>query len=519
MKKFFLSNIFFLLILTLSVFAVYGKSAFFGFSYYDDDTLILNNADFISDIKNIPHFFTESCFHSGNYLYYRPVLTISFSIESLLFKITPEIYHFNNILLFIAAVFLIYFLLLKLNFNRHLSKFIVFLFSLHPIFTSCAVWIPARNDTLLIIFVCVSLISFINYINSNEIKFFVFQCLAFAAALFTKETGIVLIFIYFMIVYCFNYKITKKQIFNNLYILLIILLYFVMRARAVPGIDFIYFIADLKTTAATTATGLMTYISKFIFPDYMPVILYNITPDTKTIFINITAILMLLMIFHRKYIERKILLFGFFWIAAFLIPTFIQKDYVFMLHRFMPASIGAIIIITAVTEKLSKNYKFFKIYSVLLFVFLTVIFSYLSYYNANKYKDADIFWKNAYADAENYHVACQGLAKRYLYSGNYSKAKELLFEAKKLKNLYAYDLDIASVSIAEGNFDEAENRLLRLIKLKENFIALKYLSEIYFVKGDIEKSHVYAEKAFKLNPNDKRLTEHIKKLQSQSLNN
>ncbi|MGE4385789.1 MAG: tetratricopeptide repeat protein, partial [Endomicrobiaceae bacterium] len=171
------------------------------------------------------------------------------------------------------------------------------------------------------------------------------------------------------------------------------------------------------------------------------------------------------------------------------------------------------------SDLLSENYKFFKIYSVLLFVFLTVIFSYLSYYNANKYKDADIFWKNAYADAENYHVACQGLAKRYLYSGNYSKAKELLFKAKKLKNLYDYDLDIASVSITEGNFDEAENRLLRLIKLKENFIALKYLSEIYFVKGDIEKSHVYAEKAFKLNPNDKRLTEHIKKLQSQSLNN
>lgn len=345
-------------------------------------------------------------------------------------------------------------------------------------------------------------------------KFFVFQCLSFTAALFTKETGIILIFIYFMIVYCFNYKITKKQIFNNIYILLIIFLYFIMRAIAVPGFDLIYFIANFKITAASAATGLMTYISKFIFPDYMPVISYNIAPDIKTILINISAILTLIVIFHRKYIERKILLFGIFWIAAFLIPTFIQKDYVFLLHRFMPASIGAIIIITAVAEKLAENYKFFKIYSVLLFLLLTIIFSYLSYYNENKYKDADIFWKNAYADAENYHIACQGLAKRYLYSGNYAKAKELLFEAKKLKNLYNYDLDIASVLIAEGNFDEAENRLLRLIKLKENFIALKYLSEIYFVKNDIKKSYIYAEKAFKLNPNDKRLTEHIKKLQS-----
>jgi hypothetical protein len=108
MKRFFLSNVFFLLVLTLSVFTIYGKSIFFGFSYYDDDSLIIDNVNYISDIRNIPYFFTESCFHSKDYLYYRPLLTLSFSIESLLFKTNPEIYHFDNILLFLAAVFLIY---------------------------------------------------------------------------------------------------------------------------------------------------------------------------------------------------------------------------------------------------------------------------------------------------------------------------------------------------------------------------------------------------------------------------
>lgn len=515
MKRFFLSNVFFLLVLTLSVFTIYGKSIFFGFSYYDDDSLIIDNVNYISDIRNIPYFFTESCFHSKDYLYYRHLLTLSFSIESLLFKTNPEIYHFDNILLFLAAVFLIYILLLKLNFNKNLSKLVCFLFSVHPVFTSCIVWIPARNDTLFVIFLCLSLICFINYINFNEIKLFILQCLFFTAALFTKETAIVLIPVYCLLIYCFNYKVSKKQIMYNLYVLPVILLaYFILRAKAVPEPDLIYFIVNWKLSVTEILTGLAAYTDKFLFPDYMPVILYNVSLDTGTIIVNIAAILIIVFFCYKRYITKKTVLFGLFWITAFLFPTFMQREYAFLLHRFMPASIGAIIIITAAAEKILEKNKNIKIYFVIFFVLLAAVFSYLSYLQENKYKNANKYWIYAYTDAKNYHIVCQGLAKRYLYAGNYKRAKELLFEAKKLKNLYSYDLDIATVSIAEGKLDEAENRLLRLIKLKEAEPALRYLSEIYLAKGDIQKSFFYAEKALAADSDDKLLLKHIEKLKS-----
>ena len=71
LKSFLNTNVFFLIFLTISVFAIYGKSVSFEFIDLDDDILILNNIDYISNIKNIPNFFTTSCYYSYNYHYFK----------------------------------------------------------------------------------------------------------------------------------------------------------------------------------------------------------------------------------------------------------------------------------------------------------------------------------------------------------------------------------------------------------------------------------------------------------------
>ncbi|MBR3627710.1 MAG: hypothetical protein IKN42_02550, partial [Elusimicrobia bacterium] len=121
---------------------LYGKSIFFDFTECDDTLLIKDKSSYISNIINIPKFFTTSCYYNNDNAYYRPVLSLSFSIESILFGLNTRVYHTTNIILFILALYLMYLFLVKLNFNINLLKFVFLLLIVHPIFVSTVCWIP-----------------------------------------------------------------------------------------------------------------------------------------------------------------------------------------------------------------------------------------------------------------------------------------------------------------------------------------------------------------------------------------
>ena len=106
--KFLKSNLFFFLLLTTTVFSLYGKSINFDFTYHDDDGVILQKVDFLSHITNIPQLFLTSCYYSDDFKYYRPTLNLSFLLETSIFGLNAKIYHSTNIILFILVLYLMY---------------------------------------------------------------------------------------------------------------------------------------------------------------------------------------------------------------------------------------------------------------------------------------------------------------------------------------------------------------------------------------------------------------------------
>jgi tetratricopeptide (TPR) repeat protein len=401
---------------------------------------------------------------------------------------------------------------LKLTLNKNILKCICILISVHPIFVSSVVWVSARNDTLLVVFLMLSLINLVNYLEQNRFKHLILYTLFFTIALFTKETAIILIPVYMLFIYTFNYKITKKQILNSALILLpIIIAYFILRHLSVASIDIKNYL-NWQEYVENIFKGIMTYVDKFISPDYIPTMLYKIKLATKPIIINIIFLTLLGFLYFKKIIDRKIIIFGVVWFIVCLLPTFFQLEYAFLTHRLIISSVAIVLILSLIITKVIMYYPKSIKYLISLFVLLVFIFSYLSYIQANKYKDSNIFWVYAYLDAPEYHITCQGLAKQYFYAGNYPKAEELFYKSKKLKNLYDYDLNLITVYIAEGNLDEAENRLLRLLEIKEHLTTLRYLSSIYYFKGDIDKSYEYAQRALKIAKNNVPLLKHLAQL-------
>lgn len=513
MKKIIYSNLFFLLILFSVVFIVYGKAINFSITNLDDNELIYKNIDFISNLKNIPKFFVNDCYFDKSTQYYRPILTTSFSIESFLCKDNLKVYHITNILLYVCSLFIVFIFLSKLNFNKTILKFLVLLCSVHPVFSSVPVWIPARNDTLLTIFFLLSLMNFIDYVTKNKIKYLLLHFLFFFFSLFVKETTVLLVIIYPLLLYCFNLKINKKQIINNcIFVVPLLISYFILRKYSVQPVHISLYLNNFIYYVKNIFVGLMLYIEKFFYPTTMPIMIHDIRPTLQTYIINILVLFSLICIYYKKLIDKKIFIFALSFSFLAILPTFALEDYLFLTHRLIISLLGILMILTLIFEKLTHKYHNMNLLLGIIFIFIFFLFSFCSFMQIDKYKNSFTYWINAYKDSPEYHIACSGLAKEYIYLGYYDKAIDLLFEAKKLKNIYDYDLDICSALIAKGDLEKAKERLLKMTNLKEDFTTFRYLSEIFYVQGDLKNSKIYADKALKIDSNDKTIIVHYKRL-------
>nr|MCR4663556.1 hypothetical protein [Endomicrobiaceae bacterium] len=209
-------------------------------------------------------------------------------------------------------------------------------------------------------------------------------------------------------------------------------------------------------------------------------------------------ITLLIAVYYKNFINRKIILFGLSFFILYLLPTFFSMQ--FMFHRLLLPSLGISLIIVLLIQQIMKNNSMYKKYFVCFFTILFLLFTYKSYLQANKYADNEIFTLNGYKDAPTYHVFLNEMGNLYSKKQDYDKALEFKLLAEKCVPGY-YLTDIASVLGCQERFDEAEVVLKESIALNKNKeLAYAHLSLIYEEKQDYEKSLEYAEKAYNENP-------------------
>lgn len=498
MTKFFKSNLFFFILLFLVVFVVYGKSVNFGITNLDDDTLVTRNIDYLSQIQNIPKLFLTDCYLKKETQYYRPVLSFSFAIETILVKDTLIIYHLTNIILFVLSLILIFIFLSKLNFNKSILKFLILLFAVHPILSSVPVWIPARNDSLLTIFFILSLITFINYLHTNKKKDFFLHIFFFSLSLFTKETTIFLVLAYPLLSYCFNIKFTKKQFINIFVsISLIFIFYFLLRYYSVIHTNTTLYIINWQYYLKNILFGFMTYIEKIFYPKSVPIMIYDINLNILTYVINIIFFISLITYtFFLEKENKKTVFFAISFSLLSLLPTFFTTEYVFLPHRLITELTGILIILTIIIEYTEIKYTNIKKYLFVIFIFLFILFSFCSFMQAEKFKNSFIYWYNAYNDAPNYYATSNGLAKEYLNIKNFEKAKKLSLEAINLNKNIDNCITYARILFFIGETELSKQIFYQLLELnKKQYTIYTNLYNIYLSEMDINNAVECAEKA------------------------
>lgn len=508
------TNLFFFLLLTIVVFSLYGKSINFKFTNHDDASLILNNINYLSQWKNIPSLFTTSAYLSKNYFYYRPILTLSFSIEAILFYNNTKIYHLTNIILFILALYLMYIFLSKLQINKTILKLLMILLCIHPILTSSVVWVPARNDTLLAIFVFLSFLFFIRYLQDNSIKNLALYILSFVIALLTKESAILVVFLYVLFIYCFGYSLSKREILKNFLIFLcVFVIYFYLRSISVNVVRVNDHLIYFKDYFDNIIYGYAFFIYKIFCFFNIPIMVDGSNINKNLYLISyLFLFLILYIIYRKKIVSFKVLLFCLVWFFVWLLPTFLflKSSYVLLFHRILIPFFAIILACSNLLEKVYLKYK--KIF-LIVYVLLFGILFFNSSLQANKYSSPESYIEYSKEYAWNGPAIQNIVVQEYMYKKDYDKALEAVkCFIEKYPDFIIGKIRMAQILYKQGKNKEAEQLYIELIptaKEEAQYVCYKDLSMIYYEQKEFDKALFYGQQAYNLRPYNIEVSENM----------
>ncbi len=135
-----------------------------GFVNWDDPVNILENPNLNGfTFENIKGIFTSTVI--GNY---NPLSIFTFAVEKALFGLNPVVFHFNNLLLHLVCVFLVYRFLLSLKLSPMAAAFGALLFGIHPMRVESVAWITERKDVLFGAFYLGALLTYVKSLNQPK---------------------------------------------------------------------------------------------------------------------------------------------------------------------------------------------------------------------------------------------------------------------------------------------------------------------------------------------------------------
>ncbi|MEI7688957.1 MAG: tetratricopeptide repeat protein [Candidatus Nomurabacteria bacterium] len=489
---------------------LYLPVLFFNFTYLDDNNLIIGNQYFLSNLSNFFKSFTIDVFHlfNSSAFYYRPVLTISLMLDYQIGGISPFIYHFTNVILHISASYLLFIFLSKLNYKKELSFLFSLIFLVHPVLTQAVAWVPGRNDSLLAVFVLLTFIFYIKYIEEQRIKNLLLSILFLAVSLFTKESGVLvipIILFYLYFIYKKNNKDNKLSI-NKFYFffssvgvasLWIILRHFALRGS--PSINLINMIKSILINSP----AILQFAGKIFFPFNLSVL--PVIQDTTFVYGIFSIVILTFLLIFTNVKRWNYILFGVGWFFAFLLPSFIRPNSNlvadFIEHRLYVPIIGIFIILLETDIIKSINFK--KKAHLIVLIALIIGLSLITLIHSNTFKNRLNFWKDAAMHSPHYPLAHRNLgAMEYLDGDTIDAEKEYKIALKLNPNEPMAHNNLGLIYANNGDIKAAEDEYKNEIQVNPYYDDVYFnLGLLYFGQKRNDEAVENWKKTLDLNPN------------------
>lgn len=488
---------------------------------------------------------------------YRPLSFFIFYLIGKIFSIQPLWYHLFSVIFHCFNTLLVYIVCKMLKMRAELSLISAGIFAAHPVHTEAVTSIMSMPEEFMFFFSMLSFIMFLSKTKHNLL----YSSIFYAAAIFSKETAVILVIVYFILYLYSNYnneriQINKKEMVKIALIFLMpVVIYFIMR-RHVTGAflrnpNFPQSIVDSPLLGATSKTRILTaiyalsqYLLLFFYPtnlcaDYSYGAINLVTSIIEYRFLIallillIVIVLFIFLLLKRRYISA--IGIAIFYIALFPLSnlmyvagTIMAERYLYLpsfgLSIFVADSIGWI---NSIVNKKYKNIIFIVIALLIIVLVVSTIIRNRVWRNDFELF-SDVVKKKPYNVKALYNLASLYNAKRefsstiplyqrmiqvyptmpeahasliyaYYNSGRIKEAIETAYKATTIlpKGEMFYDL-LANLYIEVRMYNEAKNAYIMGIKNIPDSPFLYYnLAMLYYKEGNYKEASLYFSNALR----------------------
>lgn len=516
-------------IISIAGFLIYIKILFNGFVWDDEDQIVNNLV--LRNLGNFWYFFTHSTFYTGGAqaglsgLYYRPFMSVVFSLLWRISGSNAFLFHLFDLLIHLANSIIIFFLIKNLlkhggyKFSQTVGFFSSLLFLVHPTNVESVAYISATSELLYTFFLLNALILTLSFVKfgSNSFLKLVGIGTCILLSLFSKESGAIsLVLIFLVVIILFRKKRSFLLIIPSTFAAIIYCIFrFVLAHLSAPENTSIMPIASasLYERLLTIPYEISSYFRIIFFPKNLHIsqadIVKNMYSADFYIPLIICGIILICGLSLLLYIKSKLTLFFTLWFVLSLgiVVNIIPLDFTIAERWLYVPLIGFLGLFAILISKILENQKTFKTYFVVIFFFIILFFAYRTFYRTFNWESPIILFghdiklsKNSAELHTNYGTA--------LYKvGNYKESKKEYEYALALvpDNLWAIN-NLGSIYAQLGNYEKAKPLFLRSIQIAPTYASYENLAQIYVLTQDKEALH-FTIHALKLFPNSARLNQ------------
>lgn len=337
---------------------IYGLYSSTITSYFVMDDFWMINLGIIEKWQDIVHFFTSV----EGWLFYRPLIKITFWLSYLLFGLNPTPYHIITLGFHFLNTVLVFYVCNLLTKQKLVSGIAALFFTIQPLHTEALAHISGINELLWTFFSLLVVYFFARFLSLEGAKgspYFIASILFFVLSLLSKETAVIIplfLILYEILKNCEN-QITSKIGISILrkYIpfLAIVLLYFVLRQFILkPGTYEYHF--QLYHFLAVGYKFLQLF-APFKHKDLIHGDLFHLILNLILI-LNILILISISLIFSKKTLEsikrlKHLIIILLFWITIISWPLYFHSG-----DRFLyAASVGSSILLSALIVATFRN--------------------------------------------------------------------------------------------------------------------------------------------------------------------
>jgi protein O-mannosyl-transferase len=469
---------------------VYGQTAGFDFSWFDDDAILIRNRDYITDVSNLSGaVMRDAEFRNQSMELYRPLQNVSFMLDAAMGGFRPGVFHFTNIMLHLLAAWLLFLMLEQLRFARRLALAGGVLLAVHPVFAFAVGWLPARGDLLLAVSALASFLFFFRFVETQSPRWLLLHLLTFALSLLAKESAVVIIpvcALYYAMQKVQKPRLKRWQLLAAIGYAAFIIPYLLLRTQAIAPVQ-------------GGAFGLPSFfhnlpvmfevLLKFVAP--YPIVALPFYTLPATIAGIVIAIALTILLIRLKQWKHPLVVTGIVWFVGFTAPSMFYRPewsvyiYDYIIHRSYLPLIGVIMVGLVVISHWFPEGKMLKkqqwIPTGLLLVFVLMSFSLVRVFS-----EPLTFWRYAVKTNPGSAFAHTYLGGALFFAEEYTPAIQSYHKALSMKPDFSEALANRGITHAAlGNHPLAiADFTAYLEQVPGDTMALRYRGLSYLEAGD-----------------------------------